>query len=169
MKKRFKFILLLFVILICPIIIIKLNIISIKFLNTDEFQSNMFTVSSVFMGFSVSTLGILLGLYSEKSIQKVAGTGILLKKIDRFTKSLKYMGIAMVIFFLSIIGIINKLDKLVSGSKIYFLTLGITLFLIGLVFYLIGSYDLIQVLKIIYRVDKNKINEKIKDFEQKIL
>lgn len=156
-------------ILICPIIIIKLNIISIKFLNTDEFQSNMFTVSSVFMGFSVSTLGILLGLYSEKSIQKVAGTGILLKKIDRFTKSLKYMGIAMVIFFLSIIGIINKLDKLVSGSKIYFLTLGITLFLIGLVFYLIGSYDLIQVLKIIYRVDKNKINEKIKDFEQKIL
>ena len=90
-------------ILICPIIIIKLNIISIKFLNTYEFQSNMFTVSSVFMGFSVSTLGILLGLYSEKSIQKVAGTGILLKKIDRFTKSLKYMGIAMVIFFLSII------------------------------------------------------------------
>ena len=156
-------------ILICPIIIIKLNIISIKFLNTYEFQSNMFTVSSVFMGFSVSTLGILLGLYSEKSIQKVAGTGILLKKIDRFTKSLKYMGIAMVIFFLSIIGIINKLDKLVSWSKIYFLTLGITLFLIGLVFYLIGSYDLIQVLKIIYRVDKNKINEKIKDFEQKIL
>ena len=94
----------------------KLNILNTSFMEISQFQYNMFTVSSVFIGFSVSTLGILLGLYSEKPIQKAAGTGILLKKANRFTKSLKYMGLSMIIFLLSILDLMNKFDSIFLRS-----------------------------------------------------
>lgn len=144
----------------------KLNILNTSFMEISQFQYNMFTVSSVFIGFSVSTLGILLGLYSEKPIQKAAGTGILLKKANRFTKSLKYMGLSMIIFLLSILDLMNKFDSIFPGINEYFMLLGIISFLIGLSYYLVGSVDLIKVLKIIYRVDDKKMQKEVEDFKR---
>lgn len=155
-------------ILVLPIINIKYGIVDLRALTYDDFQSNMFTVSSVFMGFSVSTLGILLSLYSNEVVQKVSETGILLKKVNKFTKSLLYMGISMIIFLLSILKIIDYFDTLCKGICEYFSFLSIMSFLIGLVYYLMGSYDLIKILKILYGENIEQNKKIVDDFEKSL-
>ena len=144
------------------------KVINISIIGYQNFQSDMFTVSSVFMGFSVSTLGILLGLYSHKTIEKVTQTNIMLEKVNRFTDSLKYMGISMVIFLASILGILDFLNKKISVAKEYFLTMASFLFLVGLAYYVIASYDLIKVSRILYGVDEEKRQKTITKFKKEL-
>ena len=144
------------------------KVINISIIGYQNFQSDMFTVSSVFMGFSVSTLGILLGLYSHKTIEKVAQTNIMIEKVNRFTESLKYMGISMVIFLVSILGILDFFNKKIAVAKEYFLTMASLLFLVGLVYYVIASYDLIKVLRILYSVDEEKKQKTIAKFKREL-
>lgn len=45
-----------------------------------DYQFNLFTVSSVFAGFSFTTLGILLGMSSEKVMERLQNTTVITNK-----------------------------------------------------------------------------------------
>lgn len=53
-------------------------------------------------------------------------------------------------------------------AKEYFLTMASLLFLVGLVYYVIASYDLIKVLRILYSVDEEKKQKTIAKFKREL-
>ena len=166
MSKVFKFIAIITIAGILPAVNLFCKIVDIAILKSPKFQSTMLTASAIFMGCTLSALGILLDLRSHKTIEKVAQTNIMPEKIDRFTEILKYMSIAIVIFLASILGVLDFLNEKIPAAKEYFLMVAFLLFLVGLVQYIIAIYDLVKVLRILYGIDEEKRRIVITKFEK---
>ena len=48
-----------------------------------DYQFNLFTVSTVFAGFSFTVLSLLLGLNGEKTIEKLQGTSLMCRNGEK--------------------------------------------------------------------------------------
>lgn len=134
-----------------------------KQLESESLQLSLFVVSSIFVGFSTTALEIFSVLSSHKMVVKVAQTSIMLEKVNRFIKSLRCMSVSMIIFLSSILGVFDflKISRLL-------LVVGLLLFFLGFVYYVIASYDLIKMLKILYSIDEEKKRQTVADFEKEI-
>ena len=134
-----------------------------KQLESESLQLSLFVVSSIFVGFSTTVLSIFYVLSSHKMVVKVAQTSVMLEKINRFAKGLRCMAVSMIIFLSSILGVFDflKISRLL-------LVVGMLLFLIGFTYYLMVSYDLKKMLKILYSVDEEKKQQTIADFEKEL-
>ena len=164
MNRTLKSIFIIIIAGVFPAVNLYCKVVDTTILEYSKFQSNMLIVSAIFMGCTMSALGILLGLLGHKTIEKVAQTNIMPEKIDRFTEILKYMSIAIVIFLASILGVLDFLNMKIPAAKEYFLMVAFLLFLVGLAQYIIAIYDLVKVLKILYSVDEEKGQKTITEF-----
>lgn len=134
-----------------------------KYLQSENLQLSLFVVDAIFIGFSTTVLAIFLILSSNKTVARVGQTNIMLEKINHFTKSLRCMTVSMIVFLSSILGLFDffKISR-------FLLVVGLLLFLIGFAYYLIASYDLIKMLKILYSIDEGKRRQTIADFVKEI-
>lgn len=166
MNKTVKSIFTAIIVGVFPAVNLFCKIVDIAILESPKFQSTMLTASAIFMGCTLSALGILLGLRSHKTIEKVAQTNIMPEKIDRFTEILKYMSIAIVIFFASILGVLDFLNEKIPAAKDYFLMMAFLLFLVGLARYVLAVYDLVKVIRILCGINEEKRRDVIAEFEE---
>ena len=63
------------------------------------------TISTVFVGFSFTALGMLLGLSSENLIEKIKNTCILMDKVGRIICSIVFFIISVAISLLFVLGV----------------------------------------------------------------
>lgn len=166
MNKTAKSIFIIIIAGVLPAVNLYCKIVDIAILESPKFQSTMLVVAAIFMGCTLSALGILLGLRSHKTIEKVAQTNIMPEKINRFTEILKYMSISIVLFLASILGVLDFLNMKIPAAKEYFLIVAFLLFLVGLVQYIIAVYDLVKVIGILCGVDEEKRRIVITKFEK---
>lgn len=166
MNKTEKSIFIIIIAGVLPAVNLFCKIADIAILESPKFQSTMLTASAIFMGCTLSALGILLGLRSHKTIEKVAQTNIMPEKIDRFTEILKYMSISIVLFLASILGVLDFLNEKIPAAKDYFLMVAFLLFLVGLARYVLAVYDLVKVIRILSGVDEEKRRSVIDEFEK---
>lgn len=127
-------------------------------------QIDYITISTVFIGFSFTALGLLLGLSSERLIEKIRNTNIIMDKVGRIISSIVFFILSVVVSLFFVLGLdsslIDNIDVLsVVDSILYVLCVG---YLIGGIAYFIYSvYELYDLVKRIYAYNRKEANQKI--------
>lgn len=127
-------------------------------------QIDYITISTVFAGFSFTALGLLLGLSSEKLIEKIKNTNIILDKVGRIISSIVFfiLSVAVSLFFVlgldsSLIG--NAGVLLVVDNMLYVLSVG---YLIGgIAYFIYAVYELYDLVKRVYGYNKKEVTQKV--------
>ena len=100
-----------------------------------EYEFNLFTISSVFAGFSFTTLGILLGMSSENIMQRLQNTTVITNKSKNIVKSLLFFCISCFTSLAFIIGCTGLISEIFQKMVYYF---GIITLLLGIVYFLLS-------------------------------
>lgn len=144
---------------------IKLNFITIP--SSEEMvsrQIDYITISTVFAGFSFTALGLLLGLSSEKLIEKIKNTNIIMDKVGRIISSIVFFILSVVVSLFFVLGLggslIGNSDVLsVIDNILYVLSVG---YLIGgIAYFIYAVYELYDLVKRVYGYNKKATNQKI--------
>lgn len=130
----------------------------------DDFQFNLITVSTVFAGFSLTVLGMLLGMFSEPMAEKLKDTSIVTRKSSKLMNSVMAFCGSGIISLLFIV----KFNLFINGNEIelfnklteYFFVLGIVLMGIGIIYFISSTIGVFQLISIIY-INKANNYEKI--------
>lgn len=134
------------------------NVISIPDINIiTQLEIDFITISTVFIGFAFTSLGILLGLSSEKLIQKIKDTKIIMNKVARIVQSIVFLMISIGISLYFVLGLnvfcSRDLNNLSNMSKVIYV-IGLGFLVIGIIYYAGSIYELYDLIKRIY--DSNK-------------
>ena len=134
-------------------------------------QIALITISTVFAGFSFTALGLLLGLSSEKLIEKIRRTDIIIKKVNRIVMSIVFFVLSVIVSLCYILGIqeflfVDTEYYDVANAIIYVVGIGFLIFGIGyFVYSVVGLYDLISR---VYMYNDIEAEERIKKAKQEI-
>lgn len=136
-------------------------------------QIDFITISTVFAGFSFTTLGLLLGLSSEKLIELIKNTDIMIKKVSRIIQSIIFFIASVTVSLILILGIEYKVflepEKLKRVEEfLYVMNIGYLIGGIGL--FVFSVYELYDLVKRIYQYNnvqrKKEINEIKEDLKK---
>ncbi len=130
------------------------------------YQFNLFTISSVLAGFSFTVLGMLLGMFSEKMMDKIKETSIVTRKCKKVANSLLLFcvsGFVSLCFIVRLdIAIERIFIKIGSDKAEFFINgfflLGIICLFLGIVYFLISVYEIYGLIKSVYGYNKKKRN-----------
>lgn len=129
-----------------------------------ERQLDYITISTVFAGFSFTALGLLLGLSSEKLIEKIRNTNIIMNKVERIIKSIIFFILSVSVSLFFVLGLNKSLISniqvlVVVDSILYVFSVG---YLIGGIGYFIYSvYELYDLVKRIYGYNQKETGQMI--------
>ncbi len=139
-----------------------------------DLQVDFITISTVFAGFSFTTLGLLLGLSSEKLIERIKDTSIVSRKVDKMMTSITYFLISVFVSLIFILGVNESIFgnlPIFDGINSLLYVIGIGYLFFGIVTFIISVYGLYDLIKRIYQFNRNKSLQKIeaarKTFEEK--
>lgn len=136
--------------------------------NMIDYQFNLFTISSVFAGFAFTMLGILLGMSSEKLIERIRKTDIIIKKCRKIVLGLFFFCFSGIISLFFVVGIINFLNESMKIGLIYqFSFICVVVFLLGgLLYFVISFLEIADLIRRIYGYDKSQIKKEKAEFKQ---
>ena len=127
-------------------------------------QIDYITISTVFAGFSFTTLGLLLGLSSEKLIVKIKNTNIIMNKVGRIICSIVLFLLAVAVSLFFVLGLnsslINNANMLLYANNILYV-LGIGYLIGGIAYFVYAVYELYDLVKCVYSYNKNENNKDI--------
>lgn len=136
-----------------------------------QMEINLITISTVFIGFAFTSLGILLGMSSEKLIQRIKDTSIVMSKVLKIARSIVFLLVSVMISLYFVLGINRFLFKEEStlgmvDQSIYVIGLGSLV--IGVIFYALSIYELYDLIKRTYEysIDKNVVESNTIAMEQ---
>lgn len=130
-----------------------------------NYQFNLFTVSSVFAGFSFTTLGILLGMSSEKVMERLQNTTVITNKSKKIVMSLWFFSLSCFISLAFIIGILVVFPLLLQRILYY---LGILSLVLGIFYFVLSVNAMYDLVKKIYGVNLKEASRKKDKFEQEL-
>lgn len=129
-----------------------------------ERQIDYITISTVFAGFSFTALGLLLGLSSEKLIEKIRNTNIIMDKVGRIIMSIVFFILSVIVSLFFVLGLNKSLITniqilLLVDCILYIFSIG---YLIGGIGYFIYTvYELYDLVKRIYGYNKKEASQMI--------
>ncbi len=127
-------------------------------------QMDFITVSTVFAGFSFTALGMLLGLSSEKLIELIKNTNIIVNKADRIILSIAFFILSVVASLILVLGLDKSIIKNATMLNVldnYIYILGIGFLIVGIVYFVYSVYELADLIKRVYSFNSQEINKKI--------
>lgn len=125
-------------------------------------QIDLITISTVFAGFSFTTLGLLLGLSSEKLIELIKNTSIMIKKVGRITESIIFFIASVILSLIMMLGLERKIfteQKELENSETFLYVMCIGYLIAGVCLFVYSVYELYDLIKRIYRYN-NQENKK---------
>lgn len=132
-----------------------------------DYQFNMFTISSVFAGFAFTMLGMLLGMSSEKLIERIRKTNIITRKCEKIVFSLICFcssGIFSLVLILGIDVFLDTMLKIDVFDNIFFIL--VVVFLVaGLIYFIISIKELTGLIKRIYGCSEASKKQQRKEYE----
>lgn len=158
--------------LIVAIVNIKLNVITIP--SSKEMisrQIEYITISTVFAGFSFTSLSLLLGLSSETLIEKIRKTNIIMDKVGRIISSIVFFILSVIVSLFFVLGLNKSLINndnvsLVIDSILYVFSVG---YLIGgIAFFIYAVYELYDLVRRIYAYNKKEDSKKIASAQKEL-
>ena len=138
----------------------------------EDFQFNLITVSTVFAGFSLTVLGMLLGMFSEPMVKKLNDTNIVTRKSSKLMNSIVAFcgsGIISLLFIVRLDQFIN-VDGREMCNKLaeYFYVLGIVLMGIGIIYFISSTIGVFQLISKIYAKKIDDYKEKEKAYREEL-
>ena len=131
-------------------------------------QSNLFTICSVFAGFSFSILGLVMGIFSEKMIEKLKGTTLIQRKCTHIVQSIIYFCISGFISLLFMLGFNIFISELTGKEKLIDNVLyinGIGFLLLGMMYFIWAVKNLFGIIEKLYAFNENAYLEKEKKYQ----
>ena len=167
-KRKFIWITIVCTILLCTIASLNLNLNFIFIpLAKDmvDIQISYITINTVFIGFAFTSLGLLLGLSSEKLIKKIQNTDIIINKVKRLLCSIFFLVLSVVGSLYFVLGfnitLVSNLEyQTIIENYIYIFVVGYMI--IGIVFFVYSVYELYDLIKRVYRYNKIDVDSRIK-------
>lgn len=166
------------VIIFIAIINLFTNIISIP-ADSDmiDFQFSILTVSTVFVGFSFTALGMLLGFASDKLVESLKNTDFMLKNSSKLVLSIIFFSVSIIISLGYIIGIdkfmmdiFSKIPHILKGFLRNLLFINCIGYLVaGFIQYLSELRELYRLISHIYAfkiIPQEKKDKFFTDFKQ---
>lgn len=135
-------------------------------------QIDYVTISTVFAGFSFTALGLLLGLSSEKLIERIKNTTIIMKKVNRVVMSIVFFILSVSISLVFILGIdqiisIGENRQIYLSYGLYFLNIGYLI--AGICYFVYSVKELFDLIKRIYDYNTSKSNHVIDDAKKQMV
>ena len=132
-------------------------------------QSNLFTICSVFAGFSFSILGLIMGIFSEKIIQKLKGTTLIHRKCVCIVKSIVYFCVSGFVSLVFMVGFNVYLSEVTDMGIIVNNVLyinGIGFLLVGMIYFIAAVKNLFIIIEKIYGLNDKEWENKRKKFAE---
>lgn len=159
--------------LIWPVIIIIVSLLSVYYNlitvpNSEKMadrQLTFITINTVFAGFSFTALGLLLGLSSEKLIERIKNTSIVMDKVKKILISCVYFIVSVIISMFFILG----LDKIIFINKMIcevIYVLGAGTMIVGIGYFICCVYELYDLVRRIYDFNKDSNKQLKKAMEE---
>ena len=130
-------------------------------------QSNLFTICSVFAGFSFSMLGLIMGIFSEKIIEKLKGTTLIQRKCTHIVQSIIYFCISGFISLLFMLGFNIYISELTGEDRLIDNILyinGIGFLLLGMIYFIRAVKNLFEIIEKIYTFNEKSFIQKEKKY-----
>lgn len=128
-----------------------------------SYQFNIITISTVFAGFSFTTLGIIMGFSSEAIVQKFKNTTVMIRKCEITVCSIIHFVISSLI---SLFFILDPLRSLGLGNiKSFIFVLGVMNLLMGILIFTWSVYETYKIIRRIYGINKMELEKKLEAFK----
>lgn len=132
-------------------------------------QSNLFTICSVFAGFAFSILGLIMGIFSEKIIEKLKGTTLIQRKCACIVKSIVYFCLSGFVSLIFMVGFNVYLSE-ITGMKtlvnnVLYIN-GIGFLLIGMIYFIAAVKNLFIIIEKIYGFNDKEYENKREKFAE---
>lgn len=171
-KKTFKKLLIFTVILIIVGVINRFTgIIAIPINKMIDRQVDYITISTVFAGFSFTSLGLLLGMSSEQLIVKIENTSIILKKIKKIITSIVFFIASVFVSLVYVLGFADIIMNInIIGAILYEIIyiLGMGYLMIGIAYFAISVFELSDLIRRVYNYSANGNTIMIKKAEEQM-
>ena len=134
-------------------------------------QVDFITISTVFAGFSFTALGLLLGLSSEKLIERIRRTDIIVKKVDRIVTSIVYFILSVVISLYYMLGIQEFLfskTKFYDMSNAVLYVVGIGCLILGIGYFVYSVFELYDLIRRVYKYNDSEAGKRIEKAKQEM-
>ena len=166
------------IIVIASLLLIVLAFLNIKFSfiiipdsnDMSSRQIDFITIGTVFAGFSFTALGLLLGLSSEKLIERIKSTSIITNKVNRIITSIIFFVLSVVISLFFILGLnVSMFEKTLFFDKVnsFFYVIGVGYLILGIIYFSYSVYELYDLIKRVYNYNQSNVNIQInKDKEE---
>lgn len=130
-----------------------------------DYQFNFFTVSTVFSGFLFTALGLVLGIYDDKIIEKLGSTVSIYDKCMNIIKGIIFCCLSTLWSILIIIGKPGANNFLLKyRHDIYSIAylFVISNFCMGLLYFILSIRSLVKLVNMIYEAKDNRQTDKKK-------
>ena len=142
--------------------------------NFVDYHTDILTVNSIFCGFALTNLGILLTISDDQLIKKLEGTDILQKRNSVIGHSIIFGAISIFISMFWVLKInFNFLREIFNEEIISMLCellfyIEIFSLLISILYFIISIKKMIELLSLLHVPRKKYSEEQIKDMKKKI-
>ena len=122
----------------------------------NEFHMDILTVNSIFCGFELTSLGILVSLTSDDAVKKLKGTEVVYRRNKLIMISISFCTLSMMASLFFILGSDKKYFEFIHGEKIIECIFKIELIslVFGVAFFLGTIKKMIDVLQYVYKVPR---------------
>lgn len=142
--------------------------------NDDEivdFQFGLITVSTVFAGFSLTTIGMLLSMFSEPMMQRLKDTSIVTRKSEKLMKSIMYFcasGLISLIFILRVD--LQIVSVPICGEVIvkYMFDFCVLFLIAGILYFVVSTVGVFRLISIVYGCNVVKYKEKKEAYQKEL-
>jgi peptidoglycan/LPS O-acetylase OafA/YrhL len=167
------------IVIIASVLLLILAVININFgfitvpkkENMASRQIDFITISTVFAGFSFTALGLLLGLSSEKLIEKVKNTSIISDKVNRIITSIIFFILSVIVSLYFVLGLNDSIFDILSiyeaANKVVYV-MGIGYLILGIGYFVYSVYELYDLIKRVYSFNKNSSSKQIEKAKEEL-
>ena len=138
-----------------------------------EYHINILTVNSIFSGFALTNLGILLSITDDQLIKKLEGTDILQKRNIVIGHSIIFGAVSIFISMFWVLKINLNFVEAFIGERInlikeFFYYIEIFSLVISILYFILSIKKMIELLTIIHVPRKKYTDEKVEEMKEKI-
>lgn len=141
--------------------------------NIVEYHIDILTINSIFSGFALTNLGILLSITDDQLIKKLEGTDILQKRNIVIGHSIIFGAVSIFLSMLWVLKInLNFVEVLVGKwievLKEFIYYLEIFSLIISVLYFILSIKKMIELLSLIHVPKKRYTNEQVEGMKKKI-
>lgn len=141
--------------------------------NIAEYHIDILTVNSIFSGFALTNLGILLSITDDQLVKKLEGTDILQKRNIVIGHSIIFGAVSIFLSMFWVLKINFEFIEIFAGKlagilREFFYYVEIFSLIISILYFILSIKKMIELLSLIHVPKKKYTNEQIDNMKKKI-